>query len=77
MLLRTITAQDPDQNTFQAPKKDPKDYDEEDLAFLQKKKQEEAELKAAKEKGQYGCCMHCLSTLIAWICTRLAAKGEF
>lgn len=44
--------QNSDRCTFQAPKKDPKEYDEEDLAFLQRKKQEEAALKAAKDKGQ-------------------------
>ncbi|KAF9234790.1 hypothetical protein BU15DRAFT_78712 [Melanogaster broomeanus] len=34
-----------------APKKDKKDEDEEDKAFKDKKKAEEAALKAAKEKG--------------------------
>lgn len=38
--------------TSQAPKKDPKEYDEEDVAFLQRKKQEEAALKAARDKGE-------------------------
>lgn len=36
---------------WQAPKKDKKDVDEEDAAFVAKKKQDEAAVKAAREKG--------------------------
>ncbi|KAI0807297.1 translation machinery associated TMA7-domain-containing protein [Fomes fomentarius] len=36
---------------LKAPKKDKKDLDEDDIAFQQKKKQEEAALKAARDKG--------------------------
>ena len=36
----------------QAPKKDKKDVDDDDKAFLEKKKQDEAALKAAREKGR-------------------------
>ncbi|KAI0736580.1 translation machinery associated TMA7-domain-containing protein [Fomitopsis betulina] len=39
---------------LKAPKKDPKEYDEEDVAFLQRKKQEEAALKAARDKAVKG-----------------------
>ena len=35
----------------QAPKKDKKELDEDDVAFKEKKKQEEAALKAARDKG--------------------------
>ena len=38
---------------LQAPKKDKKELDEDDVAFQQKKKQEEADAKAAKEKGSF------------------------
>ncbi|KAH9901107.1 hypothetical protein C8Q73DRAFT_786506 [Cubamyces lactineus] len=37
-----------------APKKDKKDLDEEDVAFQQKKKAEEAALKAARDKAAKG-----------------------
>lgn len=53
-----------DEGDPQAPKKDPKEYDEEDAAFLQRKKQEEAALKAAREKGQSGRCAHRPTPLI-------------
>lgn len=36
------------------PKKGPKEYDDEDLAFLAKKKEEEKALKALKEKAKGG-----------------------
>jgi len=39
---------------LKAPKKGPKEYDEEDLAFLAKKKEEEKALKALKEKAKTG-----------------------
>ncbi|EPT05400.1 hypothetical protein FOMPIDRAFT_1111426 [Fomitopsis schrenkii] len=52
--LKPLKARRADEGDPQAPKKDPKEYDEEDAAFLQRKKQEEAALKAAREKGQSG-----------------------
>jgi hypothetical protein len=39
--------------TLQAPKKDKKEEDEEDRLFKERKKQEEAALKAAKDKGMW------------------------
>ncbi|KAF6254543.1 translation machinery associated TMA7 [Scenedesmus sp. NREL 46B-D3] len=39
---------------LKAPKKGPKEYDEEDVAFLAKKKEEEKALKALKEKAKTG-----------------------
>ncbi|CAL5040130.1 unnamed protein product [Urochloa decumbens] len=39
---------------LKAPKVDKKDYDESDLAYLQKKKDEEKELKAKAQKGAIG-----------------------
>lgn len=39
---------------LKAPKKGPKEYDEEDLAHLAKKKEEEKALKALKEKAKAG-----------------------
>jgi len=39
---------------LKAPKKEKKDLDEDDLAFKERKKQEEAALKAAKDKAAKG-----------------------
>ncbi|KZT03561.1 TMA7-domain-containing protein, partial [Laetiporus sulphureus 93-53] len=39
---------------LKAPKKDKKELDEDDLAFKERKKQEEAALKAAKDKAAKG-----------------------
>jgi len=39
---------------LKAPKKGPKEYDEDELAFLQKKKEEEKALKGLKEKASKG-----------------------
>ncbi|KAI0327166.1 hypothetical protein GY45DRAFT_1437142, partial [Cubamyces sp. BRFM 1775] len=41
-------------HTLEAPKKDKKDLDEEDVAFQQKKKADEAALKAARDKAAKG-----------------------
>jgi len=38
---------------LKAPKKEKKEMDEDDLALKEKKKQEEAALKVAKEKGEF------------------------
>ncbi|KAI9056697.1 hypothetical protein FKP32DRAFT_1598971 [Trametes sanguinea] len=40
---------------LKAPKKDKKDLDEDEIAFQQRKKQEEAALKAARDKGTIAC----------------------
>ena len=42
---------------LQAPKKDKKEEDEEDLAFKKRKQEEAAALKAAKDKG--ACLISC------------------
>ncbi|KAL7283165.1 hypothetical protein ACG7TL_002591 [Trametes sanguinea] len=42
------------QGMFFAPKKDKKDLDEDEIAFQQRKKQEEAALKAARDKAAKG-----------------------
>ncbi|KAI0075483.1 hypothetical protein K474DRAFT_1664236 [Panus rudis PR-1116 ss-1] len=44
---------------MKAPKKDKRDVDEDDIAFKEKKKQEEAALKAAKEKALKGTPSDC------------------
>ena len=58
----------------QAPKKEKKELDEEDIAFQQKKKAEEAAIKAARDKGMFLCSVRCPSFVL--ICF-VAAKGTF
>ena len=59
---------------MQAPKKEKKELDEEDIAFQQKKKAEEAAIKAARDKGMFLCPFRCPSLVL--ICFA-AAKGTF
>lgn len=47
----------------QAPKKEKKELDEDDVAFQQKKKAEEAAIKAARDKGAFPCSLPSLSSL--------------
>ncbi|KAI0637258.1 translation machinery associated TMA7-domain-containing protein [Trametes polyzona] len=49
---------------LKAPKKDKKDMDEDEIAFKEKKKQEEAALKAARDKGTVDRFSQCQTILI-------------
>lgn len=60
----------------QAPKKDKKELDEEDVAFKERKKQEEAALKAARAQGTMSC-VRCYRLSVLTFSTSCEGYVEF